>query len=69
MGWDALTPSERHVAQLLARGMSNPDIAAELFVTRNTVQTHVSRVLTKLQMRSRIELVQQAAAIGETEGR
>ncbi|GAA1419641.1 helix-turn-helix domain-containing protein [Catellatospora coxensis] len=69
VGWDALTPSERHVAQLLARGMSNPDIAAELFVTRNTVQTHVSRVLTKLQMRSRIELVQQAAAIGETEGR
>ncbi|MEV0460355.1 helix-turn-helix transcriptional regulator [Catellatospora methionotrophica] len=60
-GWDALTPSERHVARLVAKGMSNPDIAAELFVSRNTVQTHVSRVLSKLQMRSRIELIQQAA--------
>ncbi|GIF96919.1 SARP family transcriptional regulator [Catellatospora citrea] len=60
-GWDALTPSERHVARLVAKGLSNPDIAAELFVSRNTVQTHVSRVLSKLQMRSRIELIQQAA--------
>ncbi|MEU7821666.1 AAA family ATPase [Catellatospora sp. NPDC049133] len=61
-GWDALTPTERHVARLVAKGMSNPDIAAELFVSRNTVQTHVSRVLSKLQMRSRIELIQQGPA-------
>ncbi|GAA1422792.1 LuxR family transcriptional regulator [Catellatospora coxensis] len=66
-GWEALTPSERHVARLVAKGLSNPDIAAELFVSRNTVQTHVSRVLSKLQMRSRIELVQQADTIEQVE--
>jgi DNA-binding CsgD family transcriptional regulator len=56
-GWSALTPAEQRVAGLVARGLSNPDIAAELFVSRNTVQTHVSRILAKLQLRSRIELV------------
>ncbi len=61
-GWSALTPAEQRVAGLVARGLSNPDIAAELFLSRNTVQTHVSRILAKLQLRSRIELVRAVMA-------
>jgi DNA-binding CsgD family transcriptional regulator len=55
-GWDALTPTERKIAYLVADGQSNPDIAAELFLSRNTVQTHVSRILAKLGARSRTEI-------------
>ena len=61
VGWEALTPSERTIAGLVARGSSNPDIAAELFLSRRTVETHVSRILAKLQMHSRIEVVRAAA--------
>jgi DNA-binding CsgD family transcriptional regulator len=61
-GWEALTPSETRVAHLVARGMSNPDIANELFLSRNTVQTHVSKVLAKLKLRSRIQLIHLVAA-------
>jgi DNA-binding CsgD family transcriptional regulator len=56
-GWAALTPTERRVAELVAQGRSNPDIAAELFLSRNTVQTHVSHILAKLAARSRFEIV------------
>ncbi len=55
-GWGALTPTEAKVAGLVAGGRSNPDIAAELFLSRNTVQTHVSHILTKLGARSRVEI-------------
>ena len=61
VGWDALTPSETHVARLVALGLSNPDIANKLMLSRNTVQTHVSHILRKLQMRSRVELVREVA--------
>lgn len=60
-GWAALTPSEDRIAELVARGLSNPDIAAELFLSRNTVQTHVSSILAKLGLRSRNEVVRAAA--------
>jgi DNA-binding CsgD family transcriptional regulator/tetratricopeptide (TPR) repeat protein len=56
-GWDALTPTETRVAHLVARGRSNPEIAAELFLSRNTVQTHVSHVLAKLGVPSRAEII------------
>jgi DNA-binding CsgD family transcriptional regulator len=59
-GWDALTPTETKVARLVADGRSNPDIAAELFLSRNTVQTHVSHILAKLGARSRAEIMRQA---------
>jgi DNA-binding CsgD family transcriptional regulator len=59
-GWDALTPTERKVAYLVADGRSNPEIAAELFLSRNTVQTHVSHILAKLGARSRTEIIRQA---------
>jgi DNA-binding CsgD family transcriptional regulator len=61
-GWAALTPTEAKVASLVAEGRSNPDIAAELFLSRNTVQTHVSHILAKLGVRSRTEIVRAALA-------
>ncbi len=59
-GWGALTPTEVKVAGLVAGGRSNPDIAAVLFLSRNTVQTHVSHILTKLGARSRVEIAAEA---------
>ena len=56
-GWDALTPTETKIAYLVADGRSTPDIAANLFLSRNTVQTHVSHILAKLRARSRAEIV------------
>ncbi|MDT7783000.1 MAG: hypothetical protein QOF58_1419 [Pseudonocardiales bacterium] len=62
-GWDALTPAEVRIAGLVAKGLSNPDIAGELFLSRRTVQTHVSNILTKLGLSSRLEIVRGAVAI------
>jgi DNA-binding NarL/FixJ family response regulator len=58
-GWDALTPTEVRVAGLVAAGRSNPDIAAELLLSRRTIQTHVSHILTKLGYGSRIEIARE----------
>ena len=59
-GWQALTPTEAKIAYLVAGGRSNPDIAAELWLSRHTVQTHVSHILAKLSARSRAEIVREA---------
>jgi DNA-binding CsgD family transcriptional regulator len=59
-GWEALTPTEAKIAFLVAEGRSNPDIAAKLFLSRYTVQTHVSHILAKLGARSRAAIVRQA---------
>jgi DNA-binding CsgD family transcriptional regulator/tetratricopeptide (TPR) repeat protein len=56
IGWEALTPTELTVARLVRTGLSNPDIAAELYLSRRTVQTHVSHILAKLGARSRQEI-------------
>jgi DNA-binding NarL/FixJ family response regulator len=48
------------VAELVATGISNPDIASRLFLSRNTVQTHVSHILAKLGARSRAEIIRQS---------
>jgi DNA-binding CsgD family transcriptional regulator len=55
-GWAALTDTEKTVAALLAEGRSNPDIGARMFISRRTVQFHVSNILAKLGLSSRVEL-------------
>jgi DNA-binding CsgD family transcriptional regulator len=59
-GWNALSPTEVTVARLVAQGLSNPDIATELLLSRRTVQSHVSHILTKLDLHSRVAIAREA---------
>jgi predicted ATPase/class 3 adenylate cyclase/DNA-binding CsgD family transcriptional regulator len=60
-GWASLTPAELDVVRLVSDGLANRDIAARLFVSPRTVQTHLTHVYTKLGLSSRVQLVQEAA--------
>jgi DNA-binding CsgD family transcriptional regulator len=53
---DGLTETERRVAALVTRGRTNREVAAAMFVTENTVQTHIRHIFQKLGVRSRTEL-------------
>lgn len=55
-GWAALTPAELRVAKLVAEGLTNPEIAERLFISRDTVKTHIGHVFSKLGVVSRREL-------------
>ena len=55
-GLEALTTSERRAARMAAEGLSNPEIAQSLFLTRRTVETHLTHVYQKLGIGSREEL-------------
>jgi DNA-binding CsgD family transcriptional regulator len=62
VGWDSLTPTEARVAALIAQGLSNREIAAELFVSPETVKTHLTHMFDKLGIRSRAAIAALAAS-------
>ena len=61
---ELLTPRERQILQLLADGMSNADVAAKLFISQETVKSHVRHILAKLEADTRTHAV--AIAIRES---
>lgn len=60
-GWGALSPREREIVQLVARGLSNPQIGERLFISRRTVETHIAHIFHKLGVANRVQLAAVAA--------
>jgi DNA-binding CsgD family transcriptional regulator len=60
-GWDSLTDTELKVAAFVEEGLSNPDIAARLMLSRRTVATHVSHILKKLDVTTRTDIARESA--------
>ncbi|HEX6021301.1 MAG TPA: helix-turn-helix transcriptional regulator, partial [Solirubrobacter sp.] len=55
-GWDSLTPTEAKVAELVAEGLTNHEIGERMFISRDTVKTHLAHAFAKLGVHSRAEL-------------
>jgi DNA-binding CsgD family transcriptional regulator len=55
-GWDSLTPTEHSIADLVAEGLSNPQIGERLYISSRTVQTHLAHVFAKLDISARAQL-------------
>ena len=66
-GWASLTPTERDVVRLVGEGLGNKDVAARLFVSPRTVESHLTHVYTKLGLSSRVQLAQEAARHGDVD--
>jgi DNA-binding CsgD family transcriptional regulator len=60
-GWDSLTATEIKIAAFVQEGLSNPEIAARLLLSRRTVATHVSHILKKLDVHSRTDIARESA--------
>ncbi len=60
-GWDSLTATEIKIAGFVEEGLSNPEIAAKLLLSRRTVATHVSHILKKLDVNSRTDIARESA--------
>jgi DNA-binding NarL/FixJ family response regulator len=69
LAFDELTPREREILDLIARGYSNPEIATRLTLSLKTVSNHISNVLSKVQATDRMKLMLMAleAGLGQTE--
>jgi DNA-binding CsgD family transcriptional regulator len=60
-GWESLTATEIKIASFVEEGLSNPEIAARLLLSRRTVATHVSHILKKLDVHSRTDIARESA--------
>ena len=63
-GWASLTDTERSVAELVAQGLTNPQVADQMFISPHTVKFHLRQVFRKLAIGSRVELVRLAVEQG-----
>jgi DNA-binding CsgD family transcriptional regulator len=63
-GWAAMTKSELAVAELVATGLTNREIADRLFVSPHTVNTHLRQVFAKLEVKSRVDVTRLATERG-----
>jgi DNA-binding CsgD family transcriptional regulator len=61
-GWESLTAKELEVVELIADGLSNPEVADRLFISRRTVETHLAHIFRKLSIGNRTHLA--TTAIG-----
>ena len=60
-GWERLTPAEHDIVALIADGLTNPQIAARVFIETSTVKSHVHRIFTKLGITTRSQLAATAS--------
>jgi DNA-binding CsgD family transcriptional regulator/tetratricopeptide (TPR) repeat protein len=63
-GWGSLTPMELAVTELVATGLSNPEIGRDLYISRRTVESHLAHIFRKLDMSSRVQLATEFIRLG-----